>query len=190
MGAPHEVPVQLVYSKKEFKMPPNIYIIGTMNTADRSIEALDTALRRRFSFEELSPDPSLLNTMDIDGTKIDLAKMLIAINQRIEKILDKDHCIGHSYFLKIEESGKPLDSLRYVFGNKILPLLKEYFYGDLGKIGLILGDKFIEEEEHALDLAEFGYPDIDLIEDKKVYRFKDINSLNPIDFINIYEKPD
>jgi hypothetical protein len=138
----------LPYSKEKFGVPPNLYIIGTMNTADRSVEALDAALRRRFSFEEMLPKPELIKTEGkakdgmIDG--IDLAKVLETINKRIEVLLDKDHQIGHSYFMSVES----IDDLKSAFKNKIIPLLQEYFFGDYGKIGLVLGSGFVSVEKN------------------------------------------
>ena len=147
-GADEEVPALLPYSKTKFTVPSNLYIIGTMNTADRSVEALDTALRRRFQFEEVPPRPKIIaeegkaenGTISIDGDSIFLPDLLKAINQRIEKILDKDHLIGHSYFMDIED----WMDLQTVFQQNIIPLLEEYFYGDKGKIQLVLGKGFIE----------------------------------------------
>jgi 5-methylcytosine-specific restriction endonuclease McrBC GTP-binding regulatory subunit McrB len=143
-----ELSVILPYSKKEFKVPHNVYIIGTMNTADRSIEALDTALRRRFSFREMPPIPNLILTEGKLKSKegmiddIDVVKILKTMNDRIEKLIDKDHKIGHSYFLDIESE----DDLKSTFQDKVIPLLEEYFFGDFGKISLVLGKSFITKE--------------------------------------------
>jgi 5-methylcytosine-specific restriction protein B len=127
----NELTVTLPYSGEKFGVPPNLFILGTMNTADRSIALLDIALRRRFKFEELVPDASLLST-DIDD--VDIQELFRTINQRIEFLIDRDHCIGHAYFLKIES----LDMLRDVFRNKIIPLLQEYCFDDWGRIVKIL----------------------------------------------------
>lgn len=146
-GTNEELSVILPYSKKEFKVPHNVYIIGTMNTADRSIEALDTALRRRFSFKEMPPKPNLIATegklSDKNGKlgSIDLVAILTVINNRIEKLIDKDHKIGHSFFLGI----KTEQDLKNAFKDKVIPLLEEYFYGDFGKISLVLGSSFISK---------------------------------------------
>jgi len=120
--------VKLPYSKKDFWVPENLYIIATMNTSDKSIVSLDTALRRRFWFVEMLPDYDLLKEKEIDW--INLGKLLEKINLRIEYLLDKDHIIGHSYFLKVEN----LEDLKQVFYNEIIPLLEEYFYGEEDKI--------------------------------------------------------
>jgi 5-methylcytosine-specific restriction endonuclease McrBC GTP-binding regulatory subunit McrB len=144
-GAGEELSVTLPYSKKEFKVPHNVYIIGTMNTADRSIEALDTALRRRFSFREMPPQPSLILTEGrLKSAKgmigdINVVEILKTINDRIEKLIDKDHKIGHSYFLNIKTEA----DLKDAFKDKVIPLLEEYFFGDFGKISLVLGSSFI-----------------------------------------------
>jgi 5-methylcytosine-specific restriction protein B len=119
-----------------------------MNTADRSIEALDTALRRRFSFREMPPKHKLILTAgklkDAKGMigDIDVVEVLKTINDRIEKLIDKDHKIGHSYFLDIESK----DDLKNAFQDKVIPLLEEYFFGDFGKISLVLGKSFITKE--------------------------------------------
>jgi Cdc6-like AAA superfamily ATPase len=219
-GKPEALKVILPYSKKEFSVPSNVYIIGTMNTADRSVESLDTALRRRFCFEEMMPNYSLLEfdhspfqklvnfhkdfndipwerwqqeydkfatdfyseiglaNIEIGGViereicgkiesksfdlhdahiylcdynlkdqRIDLRLLLKTINQRIELLFDRDHQIGHTFFLKIKESYNLYSDLCRVFKNEIIPLLQEYFFGDYEKIGLILGQGFIKKEE-------------------------------------------
>ena len=127
-----------------FTVPKNLYIIGTMNTADRSVEALDTALRRRFSFEEMMPNPELLNDKEVvvGGEKFSLNNILEKINERIEVLKDRDHLIGHSYFMGVSEPSQLTD----VFFDKIIPLLQEYFYGDYEKILMVLGDGFVEKK--------------------------------------------
>jgi 5-methylcytosine-specific restriction endonuclease McrBC GTP-binding regulatory subunit McrB len=142
-GRPESLKVKLPYSNDDFSVPENVYIIGTMNTADRSVEALDTALRRRFSFTELMPDPDLL-TQTIGG--VHLSKLLSTMNERIEALLDRDHAIGHSFFYQLKNDD--VAGLRGVFRNSIIPLLKEYFYGDYGKIALVLGKGFVEVEKN------------------------------------------
>lgn len=153
IGATNELRVKLPYSKKEFGVPSNLYIIGTMNTADRSVEALDTALRRRFSFLELMPKPELLE--EIQFMNFNLAEVLKTINERIEVLLDRDHTIGHSYFLKIKNGD--IESLKSVFKNNIFPLLQEYFYHDYEKIALILGEGFVRiKENQKVNFAKFN----------------------------------
>jgi len=182
-GQKEAISVILPYSKERFSVPDNIYIIGTMNTADRSVEALDTALRRRFSFEEILPKPELLNDHKYQDVNLEL--LLDKINQRIELLVDKDHQIGHSYFLNINS----LEDLKLVFKDKIIPLLEEYFYGDFGKIGLVLGESFIKPSEikNKSVLATFkDYEDIEFITDKKIFRLKNINEMKESDFISVY----
>jgi 5-methylcytosine-specific restriction enzyme B len=140
IGEKEQILLELPYSKNEkFGVPKNVYIIGTMNTADRSVEALDTALRRRFSFTEVLPDSSLLEAKSING--INLKKLLDTINNRIEILLNRDHTVGHSYFIKLANDDEK--GLRSTFKNNIIPLLQEYFYGDYEKIGMVLGAGFV-----------------------------------------------
>jgi len=147
----NELKVKLPYSKKELGVPPNLYIFGTMNTADRSVEALDTALRRRFSFEEIMPIPELLANIEFDY--FNLSEVLTIINNRIEALLDRDHTIGHSYFMSINSGDS--EGLKNVFQNNVIPLLQEYFYHDYEKIALILGEGFIEHKESKVKFANF-----------------------------------
>ena len=134
----HPKKVTLPYSKKSFGVPKNLYILGTMNTADKSIALLDSALRRRFSFTEMLPKSSVIkNKISITGIEVD--KLFETINSRIEFLIDKDHTIGHSYFLKIKDNPS-IEALALTFINEIIPLLTEYFYGDFEKIQLVLGD--------------------------------------------------
>ncbi|GGK71789.1 McrB family protein [Rufibacter glacialis] len=226
--------VTLPYSKEKFGVPANLHIIGTMNTADRSVEALDTALRRRFSFIEMPPQEELLDSHRmlwrlwekhadsewndplwiqqernllqlLDGHILDkqayiglealpheevkdknvfkdivefkginLKSLLKTINQRIQKLLDKDHLIGHSYFINVNS----LHDLKVVFQNKIIPLLQEYFFGDYGKIGLVLGEGFVKkapESGHEI-FAKFGEYDADGLAEREVYNL--VNVLN------------
>jgi 5-methylcytosine-specific restriction endonuclease McrBC GTP-binding regulatory subunit McrB len=132
-GELEQLHVELPYSKKDFSVPSNLFLIGTMNTADRSIALIDTALRRRFEFIEMMPKANLLSE-DIEG--INLRTLISIMNDRITFLLDRDHMLGHSYFLKVTSK----DELAKVFKNKIIPLLQEYFYGDWEKIQLVLGD--------------------------------------------------
>jgi len=241
-GEKEELTISLPYSKEPFSVPKNIHLIGTMNTADRSIEALDTALRRRFTFVEKEPKHDLLvhQTLTIfhsqflkysetawddpkwlvveddfknfffnpelyDGIKedfdeifidrvdpaeeidyeaitsffgernmqyLEFDKLLNAINLRIEKLLDKDHKIGHSYFMAVNS----YQGLEDAFRDKVIPLLEEYFYGDFGKIGLILGESFVtalNDKGGEFDFAKFKDYDAELVSDlksKKVYK--------------------
>jgi 5-methylcytosine-specific restriction endonuclease McrBC GTP-binding regulatory subunit McrB len=231
LGRAEQISLKLPYSKKAFGVPENVYIIGTMNTADKSVEALDSALRRRFSFEEVPPIPKLVapNRMYLrllwkykevgwddetfkakenkllkllGGTnklsaekydiwdnmiinedfenpeiyastyfnRVNLENILTIINKRIHKLLDKDHLIGHSYFIKVSS----IADLMNAFYKKIIPLLQEYFYGDFGKIGLILGNGFVmlnDEDDNIL--ANFDVYEANRLEDKKVFSIID-----------------
>jgi 5-methylcytosine-specific restriction protein B len=244
LNAKEELQALLPYSKELFGVPPNLYIIGTMNTADRSIEALDTALRRRFSFTEMPPKPELLapnrmfwnlmwlykgvewehpeyqekekNLLELfradeilwkdrktiwdsflkEGSPkesqifrlkeewfsgINLQKILQIINKRLNVLLDKDHQIGHSYFISINS----LEELKEVFHNKIIPLLQEYFFGDTGKIGLVLGSGFVKVEENNVGvLASFDGYDTSDYEDKTIYQTKNVLNMNNDEFTN------
>ena len=149
LGETEELKIRLAYSREEFGVPKNLYILGTMNTADRSIALLDIALRRRFNFIEMPPRYELLKQkIEVKNDKIELQELLKAINTRIEFLLDKDHLIGHSYFINI----KTFEDLKEIFRNSIIPLLQEYFYDDFEKIREVLNigdnnDSFIIKKE-------------------------------------------
>lgn len=240
MGRSEALEVTLPYSKGKFSVPSNLYIIGTMNTADRSVEALDAALRRRFSFEEMSPQPELVsapvllqslwikyadldwvdvkwkaieedylklfgaeiidreryedleehviqldtdikfdNVIKYSGIQLDL--VLRQINKRIEKLLDRDHQIGHSYFMEVGNIGE----LKSAFQNKIIPLLQEYFFGDYGKIGLVLGSGFVETEVGETDniFAEFTSYDGADFSERPIHRIKNVQDMSEESFI-------
>lgn len=228
----------LPYSKERFGMPSNLYIIGTMNTADRSVEALDTALRRRFDFIEMPPKPELLNSKQMivdlwnlptyievpwnnksyrlhadalykilgikanieekydinweefyelhhldhvhkeDFTGIDFETLLEMINHRLEILIDKDHCIGHSYFLNLFQSENPEEELRKIFQNKIIPLLQEFFFGDLGKMELVIGEIFFENSRQVKNPSHFfarsSHEDKEILADRKVYKVRNV----------------
>ena len=158
------------YSKKPFGVPSNLYIIGTMNTADRSIALLDIALRRRFDFISTYPNEDVIGTdgalTEING--IDLKLFLNKINKRIEAYLDKDHTIGHSYLMDINS----YEDFEYKFKNRILPLLLEYFYNDYEKVAKILNQDDFDNSEKQIILKEC------LIEDIPTY---EINEKYPIE---------
>ncbi len=244
-GEPEALTLILPYSKESFSVPPNLYILGTMNTADRSVEALDTALRRRFVFEEMKPDESLLSSQELivrlyakypdtdwndkgyrkeatqlysligidesfekmirqndkpdyaDDDKIrnlkkenfsgvNLHTLLSAINKRLEALLSKDHTIGHAWLMNVFS----LEDLQSAFKNKILPLLQEFFYNDYAKIGLVLGNEFVETEDVKADLfAKFKGSD-ELAGDyteKVIYKLKNPSDINLQGFMSIYK---
>ncbi|MXV14408.1 McrB family protein [Hufsiella ginkgonis] len=171
LGNNESLLIHLPYSKKKFGVPSNLHLIGTMNTADRSVEALDTALRRRFSFTEMQPNGELLknNLFPADYT---LADLLDTINDRIELLLDSDHKIGHAYFINVGSE----EDLYSVFAAKIIPLLQEYFYDDRGKIGLVLGEGLFEvipaATSRKTSLAKFFNYDTDAIEFRDRYKLR------------------
>lgn len=192
LGKKEALEVTLPYSKTKFGVPDDLYIIGTMNTADRSVESLDTALRRRFSFVEMQPDLELLKdehitngVISIDKEEIDLVQILDTINGRIEILIDKDHKIGHSFFINT----KSFQDLKLVFKDKVIPLLEEYFFGDFGKIGLVLGRGFIEKAgvKDKVAFADFDHEDKDILGEKLIYIFTQFDDWKANNFIQIYK---
>lgn len=157
LGASEELHAELPYSHTIFGVPKNVYIIGTMNTADRSVEALDSALRRRFTFKEMMPKSELVPEEN------NVRSIFEIINQRIEVLKDREHQIGHSYFMGVKNN----EDLKAVFYDKIIPLLQEYFYGDYEKIQLVLGEGFVKKESESVKFAGDKGGDFDVSE---VYR--------------------
>ena len=153
-GKPASFAIELAYSHLKFTVPDNLYIIGTMNTADRSIALLDVALRRRFAFYELLPDPALIQGKVIeseDGDLVNLEELLDKLNERIRKELGPDHQIGHSYLMKV----KTLYELEFAWNNQILPLLREYFYSQPDRLNDIL-EPYLKDQEIGDDLSMEG----------------------------------
>lgn len=137
-GATNAIALSLPYSGDRFSVPANVHLIGTMNTADRSLTGLDIALRRRFEFVEMPARPDLLAGVNVEG--IDIEAMLTVMNQRIEVLLDRDHHLGHAYFMPLK-SEPSLARLARIFRNQILPLLQEYFFEDRERICWVLNDQ-------------------------------------------------
>ncbi|MBC7571811.1 MAG: EVE domain-containing protein [Spirosoma sp.] len=133
LGSDHELWTTLPYSQERFGVPLNLYVVGTMNTTDRSIALLDLALRRRFAFREMRPDPSVLTVLD---NGVDLSQLLRTLNERVEYLLDHDHQLGHAYLTGVQTHNE----LCGAFRDRIIPLLQEYFFNDWTKISLVLGD--------------------------------------------------
>lgn len=245
-GSKESIEVTLPYSKSNFAVPPNLYILGTMNTADRSVEALDTALRRRFSFTEVGPKPELLSPLqmiadlwthynkthwddanylsaaenlyqflgtsvkevdhkirknynlghtyrkeDVENAVdekslagINLETLLRVINHRITRLIDRDHTIGHAYFMGIATAPDPWAALKEVFHRNLLPLMQEYFFGDHGKIGLVLGSGFVKEDKAAerVGFANFEYPDMESLADRKLHKLVNVAEMKPEEF--------
>lgn len=179
-GADESITVTLPYSKEPFEVPRNLYIIGTMNTADRSLALMDTALRRRFDFIEMMPDINALEGLSVSG--INIADMLKTMNQRIEVFYDREHTLGHAFFMSLfpEETDEARFALlQQIFSKKIIPLLEEYFFEDWQKIRLILNDhnkpgefQFIREQGEEYDLEKLFGSSVELpldIEDRPAY---------------------
>nr|WP_081729176.1 AAA family ATPase [Pseudomonas sp. URMO17WK12:I4] len=136
-GADEALSVVLPYSKQRFSVPSNLYLIGTMNTADRSLAGLDIALRRRFVFQEMPPRPELLDGVEVEG--LNIGQLLRVMNQRIEVLLNRDHCLGHAYFMPLKDDAS-LERLGAIFRNQIVPLLQEYFFEDWQRIQWVFND--------------------------------------------------
>ena len=156
-GAKEATEATLPYSNVSFGVPNNVYLIGTMNTADRSIAIMDTALRRRFQFEEMMPSPQVLRNIDADkvsdgNVKLDVAEMLEVINKRIEYLFDREHTIGHAFFTGLKDE-PTVQKLASIFKKSVIPLLLEYFYDDYSKIRMVLGDNGKENTEHMFIMA-------------------------------------
>ncbi len=183
LGKEEALKAVLPYSKDKFGVPCNVHIIGTMNTADRSVEALDTALRRRFSFVHMVPQEDKLTDV-IEG--INMKVLLETINNRLRIFKDNDHTIGHSWFWDV----KNVEQLKTAFANKILPLLQEYFYNDYEKLGLVLGDSFFELPHKRVagnEFAQFSGSNglSGQYRNKYLYKLKNACKLEAADFLSL-----
>nr|WP_265414195.1 AAA family ATPase [Photobacterium damselae] len=166
-GAKEALSVKLPYSKEMFSVPDNLHIIGTMNTADKSLAQIDIALRRRFQFEEMMTNYELLAEIPlIDG--IDIEQMVRVINKRIELLYDREHTIGHSFFLSLKDNPS-IEHLAEIFELQILPLLEEYFFENWERVAMVLGDhlktdeglRFVIEQFDANEIAQLMGDDWD-----------------------------
>ena len=174
--------VYLAQMKVMFSVPDNVYVLGTMNTADKSLTALDAALRRRFEFIEMMPNPDVLKGRVVSG--VELSKLLETINNRVEILYDREHMLGHAYFISV----KTIDDLAKCFINKVIPLLQEYFFDDYEKICWVLGRAndprqcdFIAMRPRTRFQMKFNLPDIfDIVKDYRVF-------VNPDSYIAIYK---
>lgn len=181
-GMPECLEVYLAQMKVKFSVPQKVFVLGTMNTADKSLTALDTALRRRFQFVEMMPDPDVLKGRRI--MDVDLSRLLRTINRRIEMLYDREHMLGHAYFLRVRN----MDDLARVFTNNIIPLLQEYFFDDYEKMCWVLGHAsdprvcdFIKPRARTNFQMMFNLPDVyDIADNPNVYR-------NPDSYISIYK---
>lgn len=194
------ISTKLPYSNEEFTVPDNVYIIGTMNTADRSIALMDTALRRRFKFEEILPNYDLLKDIFVEDEeiKVNIGAMLKVINERIEYLYDREHTIGHAVFLEKGKDDKidiDINKLENIFKKNIIPLLQEYFYEDYEKIRIVLGDNAKDEDEQFIsavsipeDVFEGNIDDIDIPEKKYIINYD--NFKNIMAYKNISKKKD
>ncbi|EJL26282.1 AAA family ATPase [Brevibacillus sp. BC25] len=191
LGQSEEIKVQLPYSPEKFGVPNNVFILGTMNTTDRSISRLDTALRRRFQFAEMLPEPEILRSIDTPG--IDLCAMLTKINRRIEALFDREHTIGHAYFIPLAKDPS-IERLAHIFKNAIIPLLQEYFYEDYELIRLVLGDNYKNPDEQfiqtkKLNVSElFGATDHIELDDKTSYEINEHAFFHAPSYRKIYEQ--
>lgn len=188
LGAANEIIVTLPGSRQRFGVPPNLWIVATMNTADRSVVALDTALRRRFAFREYPPRSELLD--GVIAASVNIRSLLDAINARLLRLRDRDHLIGHAFFMPMKDDPKKrsLDELRRVFREAIVPLLCEYFYDDLGRVGLVLGPDFVHRDAASSDIFAKGFEhdQRDDLADRPTYRLADVDALAADVFRRIY----
>ena len=212
-GSKPPIELTLAYSGEKFSVPANVDIIGTMNTADRSLALLDTALRRRFDFVPLLPDTRAVKVPDephsaplaglvvtTDAGEIDVRRLLERINERIEALYDRDHCIGHAYFTHLwrtTDGAQRFEALADTFRNRVLPLLEEYFFEDWRKIRLVLGDnqkpdaaQFITESgAHEQALSDLFGDDhgLDSYTTQRRHQLQASAFANPAAYLGIYQ---
>lgn len=198
-GAEEELSVTLPYSKQEFTVPSNLYIIGTMNSSDRSLTGLDVALRRRFTFIEMPPRPDLLkdkneqpiqiNAVNQEGENmsVNISELLTVINQRIEVLLDRDHCIGHANFMSLN-SQSTVGELAQIFKQKIIPQLQEYFFDDWSKINMVLNGNGMLEAislERSKIFPNVNTEDMGFFEDQNIWKLAETEFKKIETFIKI-----
>ncbi len=180
-GLPECLEVWLPQMKRKFSIPQNVYVLGTMNTADKSLAALDTALRRRFEFVEMMPDPNVL--MDRTVSDVNLGKLLKVMNERIELLYDREHTMGHAYFISV----RTMQDLAECFIKKVIPLLQEYFFDDYEKMCWVMGSykdphqcAFIRVRPKSRFQLMFDLPDVyDIVDDERVF-------MDPRNYMDIY----
>lgn len=182
-GGRNELSVTLPYSRLNFTVPRNLDIYGTMNTADRSLIHVDSALRRRFTFEELTPNPGLLSTVSMKSQNIDLRRLLKAMNGRIEELFDREHMIGHAYFLRNTGETISGDELPRIFEKKIIPLLTEYFFDDWSKVREVLADDETTNVDYQFVVHNHGTK-----RRKDVFRLNRLAFTNPRSYTKMYSK--
>ena len=190
-GAPNAIEVKLPYSGDSFSVPNNLDIYGTMNTADRSLAHIDTALRRRFIFKELMPTSNLLGEIELNGQVIDLKRLLDSMNERIEAIFDREHQIGHAYFIPGEDTD--LD-LPVVFRNRIIPLLTEYFFDDWSKVRAVLADDRCSDKKELQFISEHEVQDGIVLpnigaRNKRIYRINESAFKSAEAYVKVYDSP-
>ncbi|NRA81702.1 MAG: AAA family ATPase [Pseudoalteromonas sp.] len=210
LGQSEAIEVTLPYSGDKFSVPDNLYIIGTMNTADRSLALMDTALRRRFDFVEMMPDYNVLHneeglpfTVESDGFEIDLARLLETMNKRISALYDREHQLGHAFLMPVVKAiaagddEKALHELKSCFQNKIIPLLAEYFFEDWQKIRLVLGDnqkpeayQLIKQSDVDFDALFGDTEDVgdvaDEVQDFRLIKSDSERWTDPLTYVGIY----
>jgi 5-methylcytosine-specific restriction protein B len=186
LGAEEQITLKLPYSQKTFSIPKNVHILGSMNTADKSIASIDTALRRRFKFIEVMPNITLLEDVEIEG--IEVNELLRRINENIEKYHDREHTIGHAYFMKLIKNPS-FDLLCDIMEFQVIPLLQEYFHEDWGKVKLVLNNSELIKELIDKDTKNNKENnDIWKEKEKKIYKVNDsLKNRNESELIKLFK---